>query len=492
MRLTIYRKMMGGFALIIIAMIALNASLLYELRSVTGSLRIALGTNVLSVDRAKGLYSLLSDQERHAQQFLVSRDTIYYSLFTDAARRFAGGTDSLVFLVTGAEQNAVLTRLNAINDWVFSSLSASEDGSLLKMNSEWAITTVGDSIQTMRALLDNLITSNQAAIAARMQAAEQKAGEAFEFAIVLTVGTVIITVLVALLIVRTIVEPIRALRKGAARVARGSFDPVIVRSHDETADLAAAFNEMSDQLRRTNEHKAEMMQHITHELRTPLQSLQSVYYILTEQIAGPITENQRKYLEMLRSNAERISEFTNQFLDLAKLEAGRMVFRYQPTDLRSSLVEAVEDASAIASRSGISVVLEAEELPLLHLDPEKISQVVRNLLSNALKYTPDGGTVTARLAKAGNLVRLSVIDTGCGIDREDLPHLFTKFYQAKNAVKGRSKGTGIGLALVRAIVEGHGGTVHVQSVVGEGTTVVVDLPGREVSAPAAVTPGAAS
>jgi signal transduction histidine kinase len=235
-----------------------------------------------------------------------------------------------------------------------------------------------------------------------------------------------------------------------------------------------------------------MMQHITHELRTPLQSLQSVYYILTEQIAGPITENQRKYLEMLRSNAERISEFTNQFLDLAKLEAGRMVFRYQPTDLRSSLVEAVEDASAIASRSGISVVLEAEELPLLHLDPEKISQVVRNLLSNALKYTPDGGTVTARLAKAGNLVRLSVIDTGCGIDREDLPHLFTKFYQAKNAVKGRSKGTGIGLALVRAIVEGHGGTVHIQSVVGEGTTVVVDLPGREVSAPAAVTPGAAS
>lgn len=492
MRLTIYRKMMGGFVLIIIAMIALNASLLYELRSVTGSLRIALGTNVLSVDRAKGLYSLLNDQERHAQQFLVSRDTTYYLLFADAARRFTAGTDSLVSVVTGTEQSAVLSRLNSINEWVFSALSASDNGTLPRMNYNRAITVVGDSIQAMRTLLDNLITSNQAVIAARMQAAEQRAGEAFEFAIVLTLGTIVITVLVALLIARTIVEPIRALRKGAARVARGSFEPVIVRSHDETADLAAAFNEMSDQLRRTNEHKAEMMQHITHELRTPLQSLQSVYYLLTEQIAGPITENQRKYLEMLRSNTERISEFTNQFLDLAKLEAGRMVFRYQPTDFRGSLVEGVENARAVASRNGISVVMEAEELPLLHLDPEKMGQVVRNLLSNAVKYTPDGGTVTARLSKAGNLVRFSVIDTGCGIDPEDLPHLFTKFYQAKNVVKARGKGTGIGLALVRAIVEGHGGTIRIQSAPGEGTTVIVDLPGREVSAPAPVTEGAAS
>jgi two-component system, NtrC family, sensor histidine kinase GlrK len=492
MRLTIYRKMMGGFVLIIIAMIALNASLLYELRRVTSSLRVALGTNVLSVDRAKGLYALLNDQERHAQQFLVSRDTTYYLLFTDAARRFAGGTDSLVSLVTGTEQSAVLSRLNAINNWVFSALTASESGTLLRLNAEGAITVVGDSVQAMRSLLDNLITSNQAVIAARMQAAEQRAGEAFEFAFVLTLGTIVITVLVALLIARTIVEPIRALRKGAARVARGSFDPVIVRSHDETADLAAAFNEMSEQLRRTNEHKAEMMQHITHELRTPLQSLQSVYYLLTEQIAGPITENQKKYLEMLRSNTDRITEFTNQFLDLAKLEAGRMVFRYQPTDLRSSLAEAVENARAVASRNGISVVMEAEELPLLHLDPEKIGQVVRNLLSNAVKYTPDGGTVTARLSKAGNLVRLSVIDTGCGIDPEDLPHLFTKFYQAKNVVKARSKGTGIGLALVRAIIEGHGGTIRVQSAPGEGTTMIVDLPGRDVVAPASVTEGTTS
>lgn len=476
MRLTIYRKMMAGFALIIIAMVALNASLLYELQRVTGSLRMTIGTNVLSVDVARGLQSLLDDEERHAQQFLVSHDSVYYSLFVEYTRRLTAGTDSLMSVLDNAAQHAVLAQVHRTNEWLFTALSSRSSVLLAERPPDRAIAIVSDSIQSMRGLLDAVIRRNQMAVVTQMHADEQRAGKAFEFAVVLTLGTIVITILVAFLIARTITSPIRTLQVGAARVARGSFQPVNVRSHDEIADLATAFNNMSEQLRRLNEYKAEMMQHITHELRTPLQSLQSIYYLLSEQTAGPINDKQRKYVELLRSNVDRITEFTNQFLDLAKVEAGRMELQRKPSNLRALVMTVVESAKVTAGQHGIIIAYEAEVTPVVEVDPEKMSQVVGNLLSNAVKYTPDGGEVTVRLDSDSRSVQLSVSDTGVGIDAEDIPHLFTKFYQAKNVGLARSKGTGIGLALVKAIVEKHGGTVRVHSVRNKGTTFTVEIP----------------
>jgi signal transduction histidine kinase len=468
--------MMAGFALIIIAMVALNGSLLYELQRVTDSLSLTLGTNVLSVDVARELQSLLDDEERHAQQFLVSRDSVYYALFVESTRRVTIGTDSLVSVLDDGVQRAALVRVQRTNEWLFAALSARGSILFAERPPDRAIATISDSIQSMRGVLDAVIRWNQTAIVTRMHADEQRAGKAFEFAIVLTLGTIGITILVALLIARTIISPIRALQAGAARVARGSFQPVNVRSHDETADLAIAFNDMSEQLRRLNEYKAEMMQRITHELRTPLQSLQSIYYLLSEQTAGPINDKQRKYVELLRSNVDRITEFTNQFLDLAKIEAGRMELQRKSMDLRALVLIAVENARVTAGQHGIPVVFEAEESPVVDVDPDKMGQVMANLLSNAVKYTPEGGSVTVRLGSDPHGVWVSVSDTGVGIDPEDIPHLFTKFYQAKNVGKARSKGTGIGLALVKAIVEKHGGTVRVHSVPEKGTTFTVEIP----------------
>jgi len=219
------------------------------------------------------------------------------------------------------------------------------------------------------------------------------------------------------------------------------------------------------------------MQRIVHELRTPLQSLHSVHYLLSEQIAGPLNEQQQKYVEMLRVNAERITDFTNQFLDLAKFEAGRMQFRQEPTKVAALVEKAVESARIHAEAHQITISMHVEnDLPELRIDAEKISQVVSNLLSNAVKYTPDGGQIEVAVERRESGVRVLVKDSGVGIDPGDIPHLFTKFYQAKNAGKARTKGTGIGLALVKAIVDGHGGKLRVESEVGKGSTFSVELP----------------
>jgi signal transduction histidine kinase len=328
----------------------------------------------------------------------------------------------------------------------------------------------------MEVIVRYMLRQNQDLISERLNTADDMADAAEKFAAGLTFGAILTTILLSILLARTITSPIRALQAGAAGIAHGSFKPITVRSHDETADLARSFNAMSEKLHEVNEYRAEMLHHITHELRTPLQSLHSIYYLLSEQIAGPVNEKQRKYLETLRLSAERIGAFTNMYLDLAKFEAGKMVFRRVPTDLGMLVEGPAESARVAAAGHGIDLTVEKEEHVLADVDPEKTVQVMTNLLSNAIKYTPDGGSVTVRIRSLGARARLSVADTGVGIDPEDIPHLFTKFYQAKNAGQARAKGTGLGLALARAIVEGQGGSITVSSELGNGTTMNVEFP----------------
>jgi len=476
MRPTIYRKMLLGFFLIIVAMIVLDAYLLYELRQVTDSVRTTLGINVASVERARELRGFLDEQERSAQKFLISRDSAYFALFTEATRRLTDGTDSLALVPGDAIQSGILERFHTVNETVFQELSASHRSLPGAPVSGGAMLGVSDSIEVMRQLLDQVIQRNQALIMARVVTDDERAEEALRFAIVLTLGTIVVTVFLAFVLARMITNPIRVLRAGAARVARGSFQFIPVSSHDELADLTRAFNDMAERLHRVNEQRAEMMQHIVHELRTPLQSLHSVHYLLSEQIAGPLNEQQQKYVNMLRMNAERITDFTNQFLDLAKIEAGRMQFRCEKTNIVALVEKAVENGRVLAEPHGIGVSVQAEGVAAAEIDPEKITQVMNNLLSNAVKYTPDGGRIDVRVEGGGKRVRVLVNDSGAGIDPEDIPHLFTKFYQAKNAGKARTKGTGIGLALVKAIVDGQGGSVRVRSEPGRGSTFIVELP----------------
>jgi signal transduction histidine kinase len=221
---------------------------------------------------------------------------------------------------------------------------------------------------------------------------------------------------------------------------------------------------------------AEMMHHITHELRAPLQSLYSAHYLLRKQAPSPVTADYQKVLDLIHENVDRISGFTNQFLDLSKIEAGRMEFRREPVDMEEIVLRAVREARPVAERKSIELTLSLQPVPTVMADLEMLHQALSNLLGNAIKFTGSGGTVNISLCPTPAGVRCAVRDTGIGIDPEDLPKLFTKFFQAKSAAKISVKGTGIGLAFVRGIVEGHGGSVEVESVPGQGSTFAIHLP----------------
>jgi two-component system, NtrC family, sensor histidine kinase GlrK len=296
-----------------------------------------------------------------------------------------------------------------------------------------------------------------------------------------------VAILAAIWFARAVSRPIQSLKAGTEKVGEGIYETVPVTTTDEVSDLTRAFNLMSEKLKKLDEMRMELMSEISHEMRTPLQVIKAGCYSILHTKDGPtITQRQRDAVAMIHQATNRINTFVNSFLDVAKMEAGLMKFNFVDVNLVELMTPLVQESQLIAQTREINLEFIVEDVPSLSLDKERISQVFSNLLSNALKYTPNGGSITVRIVKETacdgvnknekGCVRIDVQDTGVGIPESDLAKLFSKFYQAKNIPQVSEKGSGLGLALVKHVAEAHGGKVSVKSQVGVGSTFSVVLP----------------
>ena len=315
----------------------------------------------------------------------------------------------------------------------------------------------------------------------------QRMSNAMETGFLILLLALAIGSVVAFLLAKTFVKPIRALQAGTHKVGEGLYETVPVTTKDEIADLTIAFNLMSEKLKQLDEMRMQMMSEISHEMRTPLQVIKAgCYSIVHTKDGAPLTERQRDAVGMIHQATNRINNFVNSFLDIAKMEAGLMKFNFEQLDLAGLFTPLVQEAQLIAQTRQIDLEFQAEEVPPMMIDKDRLSQAFSNLLSNALKYTADAGKITVRIKRVNDVinhrvgpkdcVRIDISDTGVGIPEEDLGKLFNKFYQAKNVPLVNEKGSGLGLALVKHVSEAHGGKVSVQSAVGAGSTFTVLLP----------------
>ena len=217
---------------------------------------------------------------------------------------------------------------------------------------------------------------------------------------------------------------------------------------------------------------------VSHELRTPLTSVSGFLELLgDEEDSLPLTG--RTYLTAARRGTVRLQRMVEDLLLVAQIEADRLELRTQPVDLAELAGAAVEDVSAAAAEKRVSVTLDTDGPVPLEGDPARLGQVLDNLLSNAIKYTPTGGAVVLSAHDDDGQRRLEVSDNGIGMPQEELGQLFSRFYRASTATRREIPGTGLGLVIARAIVEGHGGTISLKSREGEGTRVTVTLPLRQ-------------
>ena len=277
-------------------------------------------------------------------------------------------------------------------------------------------------------------------------------------------------------------RPIKKLTEGAKAIGQGNLEQkILVKSRDELGDLAGEFNRMAKKLKELDQMKDDFVSSVSHELRSPLTSIKGYVDFILRGKAGPLNNKLIEYLTIVKNNTSRLGMFINDILDLAKIEAKRFELGKEALELPSLIEEMVTFFRPQAEESKIQLeAVVPTNLSLVSADPDKIRQVFTNLLSNAFKFTPEGGKVIieAKNSGLGDFVEIAVKDTGVGIAQEDLQKIFDKFQQIKPStgkVK-KVKGTGLGLAIVKGIVEAHGGRIWVESELDKGSNFIFTLP----------------
>lgn len=242
--------------------------------------------------------------------------------------------------------------------------------------------------------------------------------------------------------------------------------------------LYAELDERADYLRRASELKTKFLSNVSHEFRTPLNSIISLSRMLIDRIDGDLTDEQMKQVRYIESSARDLHELVNDLLDLAKVEAGKIRMRpkrFEVNELFSALKGMLKPL--LADNSSVNLVFEdTSELPPLHTDEGKVSQILRNLISNALKFTPNGSVTVSASMRDGRSVEFRVADTGIGIDPQHHETIFMEFSQLENPLQERYRGTGLGLPLCRNLAKLLGGAIWLESEPGKGSTFYVNIP----------------
>jgi len=235
--------------------------------------------------------------------------------------------------------------------------------------------------------------------------------------------------------------------------------------------------EANEELKEATKAKSEFLARMSHELRTPLNVIIGFAELMLDRVPGEINEEQRQCLDDILTSGQHLLGLINDVLDLSKVEAGKMELRLTNIAL-AEVVESLTSAMVpvLAQRKqSLNVDLEPG-LPPVHADEGKLKEVFFNLVSNSAKFTPDGGELKIEAVRKGDWCQVSVSDNGIGIKKEDREQIFEPFYQVNNSVAGEGKGTGLGLALVKQIVEMHGGRIWVESEYGKGSRFIFTLP----------------
>ena len=319
----------------------------------------------------------------------------------------------------------------------------------------------------------------------------------------LTLASIGISLVVAIALATRITKPLSELTAGAKEIAQGHFDRRLdIRSNDELQILSESFNDMTQRLKQNvqaleesnkklaavNEElkeldrmKSDLLANVSHELRTPLTAIKGYTDYILERKLGGITEKQEKGLVVVQRNLERLSKSINALLDFSRMDVGRIVLNLQPFPL-APLVDQIHTTvrSELDKKAlGLDVHIDPA-LPSVIADREKLSAVLENLIINAIKFTPDGGRITVKAARASTAgkpeAEITVTDTGIGIPSDQLARIFNRFHQVDSSSTRRFGGVGLGLSIVKSIVEAHDSAIEVESHEGQGTIFRFRLP----------------
>ncbi len=496
MTLTLTRKIFLGYFLIICLVLMEGAYAVFELNRLNQLSRSMVHGEVVSMDLEKKLIDLFLTQVSNEKKYLVVQDQDFLDLALTQSEEF---DQTLLRLIAGEPDGPLREDLDEIQQrhdrhlqGFLSAIPKEPDpfGEGEIDSSEWSM-NVETEVRSITRRIEDLVRKEEMEMARKMSQAQEFSLRAYKITIVIVVSMGFLGLIMALLMTRSVREPIKRLKQGTRYVADGIFDNRIqISSRDEFGDLARAFNSMTQRLGELEEMKREFISNVSHELRTPLTSIKAATALMLDEVPGSVTLKQKRLLGIIQEETVKLVRLINNLLDLSRIRAGMMQYHFERGDIRSILNVGLSNFRFLSELKKIDLKIDLEEsLPDILMDKEKIEQVVNNLLSNAMKFTHEGGRITIHAARSASkiegdtlssgregVIRVCIEDTGIGIDPEALTGIFERFRQADPIFGKPVKGTGLGLSICKYYVEEHGGRIWAESEKGMGSRFYFDLP----------------
>lgn len=480
MKWTILSRLVIGYLVIFLLVIVMNLYTIVRIGQLNEGTQSLLITNYRVMDDVGKLTDTLLSQMGTEKKFLITRDEAFLNQFQHLRSDWDRTLEETRFRAEDPEIRGILKSVHDLYG---------RYQSLFQEEVPYARKKLGYAVQKYKEEKEettNLILEELDRMKSHLQERSYdrmkelyEAGDKFrEMAMVMTGGFLGIGLIISFFLSRSITRPVALLKKKTREIAKGNFEgDLSLSSPPEMRDLASAFNLMCHKLQELDKMKSDFFSSMSHELRTPLSTIKMGIGLLEDGTEGPLTEEQRRLLDILNEETSRLIGQVNSLLDLSKMEAGMMTYHFEPGGLAPLITQAVQEISPLVASKKIHLETNLlDTLPNLNMDSERVLQALRNLIGNAVKFTPNGGRVEISARSVRDGVQVSVADTGPGISAEHLTAVFEKFTQITPKGSEPVKGTGLGLAMAKQIVTQHGGRIWAESQPGHGSTFTFVLP----------------
>jgi len=470
-------RIIAGYVILILLTVAALAYQVYTIRELK-----LINDNLSQVNVENSLKSLQLQYdelliEEWAQKYYGTGDKDYKDLFDDAGNDLEMDLMGLQPTVnTEAEREAIRK--------VFHSWKAVQEiiGAERKQRIDTEVTVqLTNQLEALRAETVTLSGLSKTAILNAASLSAKTASGAGKISVYAAVGAILLTILVSVPIVWSITSRLRELGTATREVAAGQFEHrMAAGGSDEFASLAGDFNTMAQRLGELDQMKKDFVSHVSHDLKGPLASTRETVHILLEEIPGPLNEKQRRLLALCLKSSERLSGMIGNLLDVSRMEAGMMDYKIESFDLVPLARGAASELEGLAREKKLDIVVESA-VPEIRIDGDqgRITQVISNLLENAIKFSPASGRALVRIEAKGEYAVLSVWDRGPGVPILSRTRIFDRFHQVNPGRKIAGQGVGLGLAICRTIVEAHGGTIWVEGNPGGGSVFYMQIKSSE-------------
>ncbi|SPF35649.1 Integral membrane sensor signal transduction histidine kinase [Syntrophobacter sp. SbD1] len=480
MRLTIFARVMIAQSALILLILVISLFAVGKLRLVSQLNTDALTLDAACINEEKRLQKSFLAEMRNAEKYLLMRDLSFRDEYENNKNDFNDAIGKISYAIDSERERNLVSEIESLHD------SYEQETDLINFGekgSDAARASLGEGI-IQRA--NELIRLRDQAASHKTALARDQAASAAEVMFWLTLFGIAGACIMAYMHARGISRPLKGLAREMRRIGRGEFFRTAQgEGPTEVVELAGSFNRMAVELEHLDRLKADFTAHVSHELRTPLTAIREGTALLLEGISGPLTKGQREILEVVRNHSQRLFQSISSILDLSKMEAEMMDYEFTMCDLKTLIEKSVEAVDLIARKGDIKLRCNiAGSIPMFLADERRIQQVLNNLLSNALKFSPVGGEVRVGALPVGfsnrrcTAVEIMVSDDGPGIAAGEAQNIFKHFYQSRNQKPRGQQGTGLGLAIARHIVEAHKGRIWAESEIGRGSTFHFVLPTR--------------